>query len=63
MVNSDRISDNLKKTAELIDTVFTLKLSWLKARHPELSDSEAKSRIFQGILERKERLWMSHKEY
>ena len=62
-MNSDRISNNLKKTEELINTVFTLKLSWLKARHPELSDSEAKSRIFQGILERKERLWMSHKEY
>jgi hypothetical protein len=62
-VNSDRISKNLKKTEELINTVFTLKLSWLKARHPELSDSEAKSRIFQGILKRKERLWMSHKEY
>jgi hypothetical protein len=62
-VNSDRISDNLKKTEELINTVFTLKLSWLKARHPELSDSEAKIRIFQGILERKERLWTSHKEY
>jgi hypothetical protein len=62
-VNGERINNNLKKTAELIDTVFTLKLSWLKARHPELSDSEAKTRIFQGILERKERLWMSHKEY
>lgn len=62
MVRSDRISDNLKKTAEIIDTVFTLKLSWLKARHPELSDGEARSRIFQGILERKERQWKLHAE-
>lgn len=61
-MNGDRVSNNLKKTAELINTVFTLKLSWLKARHPELSESEAKIRIFQGILERKERLWMSRKE-
>jgi hypothetical protein len=61
-VNSDRINNNLKKTMELINTVFTLKLSSLKARHPELSDSEAKTRIFQGILKGKERLWMSHKE-
>ena len=62
-MRGERINDNLKKTVELIDTVFTLKLSWLKARHPELSDSDAKSRIFQGIVERKERQWMLHKEY
>ena len=62
MVKSDRISNNLRKTAEIIDTVFTLKVSWLKARHPELSDGEARSRIYQGILERKERQWKSQAE-
>jgi len=59
-MKGDRINSNLRKTADIIDTVFTLKLSWLKARHPELSDGEARSRIFQGILERKERQWKSH---
>jgi hypothetical protein len=62
MVNGDRINSNLRKTAEIIDTVFTLKLSWLRARHPELSDGEARSRIYQGILERKERQWKLHTE-
>jgi len=58
----DRINSNLRKTAEIIDTVFTLKLARLKARHPELSDGEARSRIYRGILERKERQWKSPTE-
>jgi hypothetical protein len=56
-MDCDRIQKNLKKTAELIDTVFTLKLSRLKARHPELSDREARSHVYQGILQRKELQW------
>ena len=58
-MNSDRINSNLRKTAEIIDTVFTLKFALLKARHPELSDGEARSRIYRGILERKDRQWRS----
>ena len=62
MVNGDRINCNLKKTGEIIDTVFTLKLALLKARHPDLSDSEARMRIYKGIIERKERQWKLHAE-
>ena len=61
-MNSERINNNLRKTAEILDTVFTLKLSCLNARHPELSDAEARSLVYQGIIDRKERQWKSHRE-
>ncbi|NJC88775.1 MAG: hypothetical protein FIB02_09680 [Desulfuromonas sp.] len=53
------INHNLDKTAELINTVFTLKLAWLKARHPEWSEAELHRAIYRGILKRKEQQWTS----
>jgi hypothetical protein len=54
-----KIDHNLAKTAELINTVFALKLAWLKARHPDWGEAELHRAIYQEILARKERQWTS----
>ena len=51
---------NLRKTANIIDAVFTLKLALIKSRSPGISDADALKIIYRGIVDRKERQWMSH---
>jgi len=61
-MDRERMNNNMRQTGEIIDTVFTLKLSRLNSQHPELSDAEARNLIYQGIIERKDRQWKSHTE-
>lgn len=61
-MDSDRICRNLNKTAELIDAVFTLKLALIRSRHPELGDAAARSLVYRGIVDRKERQWKLQRE-
>lgn len=60
--SAEDINHNLRKTAELINIVFTLKLAWLKGQHPEWDETELQGAIYQGILSRKERQWTSPAE-
>ena len=47
----------LKKTCDIIDTCFTLKAAYLKAKNPSYSDKEVRKIIFEEILERKDTQW------
>jgi hypothetical protein len=54
-----RMRANLAKSCEIINAVFALKVAWEQARHPGLSRAEIEQRIHRGILERKQRQWIS----
>ena len=62
MRSEERIQRNLQKTLELINTVFALKLAWLRTRHPDWDEKQLSNAIYQGILSRKERQWTSPPE-
>ncbi len=55
---TERMQENLAKSGAITNTVFELKLAWMRARHPEFSEEEAERQIGLEILRRKERSWM-----
>ena len=62
MRSGEEIRGNLEKTLELINTVFALKLAWIRTRHPDWNEDQLQDAIYQGILSRKERQWTSPPE-
>jgi len=59
LTNQERMISNLRKTMEIIDTVFALKLARVRATSPEISCEDAERAVNNEIISRKERQWKS----
>jgi hypothetical protein len=52
-------SGNLKKTLQIVDSIFKLKLALYKKLHPKRDENELINLIHLEIIERKNQLWKS----
>lgn len=51
------IESNMKKTFVLIEASFILKMAYLKAKHPDVPETQIRDMFFDDMLKRKERQW------
>ena len=52
-------SGNLKKTLQIVDSIFKLKFALYKKLYPQKDENEITNLIHQQIIERKSKTWKS----